>query len=193
MKKFLAAKSYLILLLVVLICSLKGYAQPKAVIKGKVTEAATGKPIGGVSVTEVNDNDRQINGVSTDETGVFTVRVADIKNKLRFSYIGFATKTAAIGNRTTINIALGSDTSNSGDVVVLSRKSSDVVSTGITSTAKRDLTGAVASIQASVLENQPVTSVEQMIQGRAAGVQVVASSGDPGAGFDIRIRGAASL
>lgn len=164
------------------------------VIKGKVTEHGSGKPMPGVTLVEVNENDRQLNGISTDEDGNYSIRVGSTKNKLRFSYINFESKTESINGRNVINVALTRDSAKDkdNDVVVVFKQDSKV-QTGFTSVAKRDLIGSVASINADVLAQQPATSIDQMIQGRAAGVQVVTSSGDPGAGVDIRIRGAGSV
>jgi TonB-linked SusC/RagA family outer membrane protein len=171
----------------------KAAAQSGTVVKGKITEGTSAKPLEGVTVVEVNENDRQLNGTSTDTHGNYSIRVTSTKNKLRFSFIGFETRVESIGSRTSIDVALNRDTGNQfGDVIVLASKGVQVA-TGFTNTNKRDLTGAVSSIKSTVLAEEPVTSIDQMIQGRAAGVQVVTNSGDPGAGVDIRIRGASSL
>lgn len=163
-------------------------------VKGRVTEGKSGSPLAGVTVVEVNQNDRQVNGVNTDNDGYYSLHVSSPSNKLRFSFIGYATKTENINGRSTINVQLAHDTTKGGldEVVVVGRRQ-DQVSNGYGTTSKRDMIGSVSTIKADVFETQPVTSVDQMIQGRAAGVQVVSNSGDPGAGVDIRIRGAGSI
>jgi TonB-linked SusC/RagA family outer membrane protein len=180
----------LLLLLLFGIVSM-GAGQTKIIVRGKVTEAQTGKPLAGASVVEVNANDRQVSGASTDEDGSYVLRVSDTKDSIRIAFIGFETRTELIGSRTRINMTLSSDVGKSMDIVVVSN--TERVSTGFVTTSKRDLTGAVSSIKSTVIAEEPVTSIDQMIQGRAAGVQVVSSSGDPGAGVDIRIRGASSV
>jgi TonB-dependent starch-binding outer membrane protein SusC len=161
-------------------------------VRGKVTESGSG--MSGVTVVEVNQNDRQVNGSNTDKDGNYTIRVSDPANRLRFSFVGFTTRTEAINGRSTIDISLVRDTSTGSmaDVVVVARRG-EQINTGIGSTPKRDLIGAVSSIKAEVLAEQTVSSIDQMIQGRAAGVQIVSNSGEPGAGVDIRIRGAGSI
>ena len=192
-KKFFIAQTCFAVMLIFLAATFKTVAQSGVVIKGKVTEGTSVKPLEGVTVVEVNESDRQLNGTSTDARGNYIIKVTDAKNKLRFSFIGFETKTEPIGSRTSIDIVLGRDTSGQfNDVIVLGSRGGQV-STGFTNVNKRDLTGAISSIKSTVFSEQPVTSIDQMIQGRAAGVQVVTSSGDPGAGVDIRIRGASSL
>lgn len=192
-KQFFIRPCCLAVMLLSLTTTFQASAQSVTIIKGKVTEGASVKPLEGVTVVEVNENDRQLNGTVTDAHGNYSLRVTDTKNKLRFSFIGFETRVEPIGGRTAINMTLNRDTSKQyGDVIVLASKGVKV-STGFTDVNKRDLTGAVSSIKSTVLAEEPVTSIDQMIQGRAAGVQVVTSSGDPGAGVDIRIRGASSL
>jgi TonB-linked SusC/RagA family outer membrane protein len=171
---------------------LEVHAQTPVIIKGRVTEK-NGDPIAGVTVVEVNPNDRQVTGANTDAKGNFSIRVSDPANRLRFSFIGFATRTEAIGSRTTIDVQLAPDAGLSmTDVIVLGRKT-DQVSNGFGTTSKRDLIGAVSTVKGEMLADQPATSIDQMLQGRAAGVLVVTNSGDPGAGVDIRIRGAGSI
>ncbi len=196
MKKPYLLTSCLVLLLLFFSASatLFGQASTSAVIKGKVTEHGANKPMPGVTVVEVNENDRQLNGISTDEDGNYSLRVSSTKNKLRFSFINFESKTEAIGSRTVVNVSLTSDTSkNKDNEVTVVYKKDNRVQTGFTSIDKRDLIGSVTSVTADVLAQQPATSIDQMLQGRAAGVQVVTNSGDPGSGVDIRIRGAGSV
>jgi TonB-dependent starch-binding outer membrane protein SusC len=192
MKKIIQNKWPLALLSAFLICA-DVSAQTPVTIKGRVTEKGKGHAIDAVTVVEVNENDRQVNGANTDANGNYTIRVSNTANRLRYSFIGYETKTEAIGARAIINVQLVRDTGQSmSDVVVLARRT-DQVSNGFGSTSKRDLIGAVSSVKGEVLQDQPATSIDQMLQGRAAGVQIVTNSGDPGAGVDIRIRGAGSI
>jgi TonB-linked SusC/RagA family outer membrane protein len=189
----LIPNKWLIVLMTILVTCQAAHAQTPVTIKGRVTEKSKGAAIDGVTIVEVNENDRQVNGANTDANGNYTIRISNTANRLRFSFIGYESKTENIGSRSLINIQLVRDSGQSmSDVVVLARRS-DQVSNGFGNTAKRDLIGAVSSIKGEVLADQPATSIDQMIQGRAAGVQIVTNSGDPGAGVDIRIRGAGSI
>ncbi|MGC4102394.1 SusC/RagA family TonB-linked outer membrane protein [Ferruginibacter sp.] len=186
-------KCFLALLVIMVGFNVQVSAQTKVEIKGRVTDAATGKALGGASITEINANDRQVSGVSADNEGNYSLRITDTKNKMRFAFLGYESKVVEINGRTAINVSLMRDTSNKMDAVIVTYTKTQKVSNGFVSTAKRDLTGSVVSIKSDVIAEQPATSIDQMIQGRAAGVQVVSSSGDPGAGVDIRIRGASSI
>jgi TonB-linked SusC/RagA family outer membrane protein len=181
------------LLAALLVLHGQAHAQTPVTIKGRVTDKNKSLAIQGVTVVEVNENDRQLNGADTDANGIFTIRVSNTANRLRFSFIGYESKTEAIGTRAIINVQLARDSGQSmEDVIVLARRT-DQVSNGFGNTSRRDLIGAVSSVKGEVLADQPATSIDQMLQGRAAGVQIVTNSGDPGAGVDIRIRGAGSI
>jgi TonB-linked SusC/RagA family outer membrane protein len=160
-------------------------------IKGKVRESPSGITLPGVSVVEVNENGRQVNGVITDADGAYAIKLISATNKLRFSYISMKTKTESISGRSVINVSL--EAANELTEVLISAKKGYAASTGYVNTPKRDLIGAVSSLKAETIANEPATSIDQMMQGRLAGVQIVSESGDPGAGTDIRIRGVGTI
>ena len=192
MNTVLRKKWLFTLVLITVLGCINAIAQTE--VKGRITKSDTNDPLQGVTVVEVNQNDRQVNGTNTDAAGNYSLKIGNPSNRLRFSFIGFVTKTENIGGRSVINVLLEHDSAKGSmsDVVIVGIRS-EAVSNGFTSTSKRDMIGAVSSIKAEILMDQPVTSIDQMIQGRAAGVQVVTNSGDPGAGVDIRIRGAGSV
>ena len=107
----------------------------------------------------------------------------DANAKLSFSFIGFTTQEVAVGSQKNINIILLDDAQALSEIVV----------TGYGTQRKSDLMGAVSSIKSEALRELPVTSVEQALQGRMTGVQVQQSSGHPGAGISIRVRGVTSI
>jgi TonB-dependent SusC/RagA subfamily outer membrane receptor len=102
---------------------------------------------------------------------------------LEFSYLGFVSQNVAIGSKTAINIALVTDATQLSEIVV----------TGYGTQRRADFTGSQASVKAADIANTPILSPEQALQGRAAGVQVTQSSGTPGGGISIRIRGTSSI
>ena len=120
-------------------------------------------------------------GVSTDFDGNFTIQ-ADSQSILVFSYIGYAAKEVEVGNQTQINV-----------ILELDNQLDEVVVIGYGTTTKSDLTGSVASVSAEEITQVPSSRVDQVLQGRAAGVQVTQASGAPGAGTAIRVRGGNSI
>lgn len=144
-------------------------------VSGTVT--ADGQPLPGATVILKGTSQ----GTSTDFDGNFTID-ANAQSVLVISYIGYSTKEVLVGNQTQINVALTQD--NTLDEVVV---------IGYGTQRKSDLTGSVSSVSAEDITAVPVSRVDQALQGRAAGVQVTQTSGAPGAGTSIRIRGGNSI
>jgi TonB-linked SusC/RagA family outer membrane protein len=115
----------------------------------------------------------------TNSSGAFKFSIPELKGTLVFSYTGFVTKEVTITTATVYNVKLESSTSTLDDVIVV----------GYGSTTKRDLTGAVGSVNIVDLQKAPVASFEEALAGRLAGVYVSASDGQPGAPLQITIRG----
>ncbi|MGB5553462.1 MAG: TonB-dependent receptor [Flavobacteriaceae bacterium] len=120
-------------------------------------------------------------GVSTDFDGNYTIE-AGPDDTLQFSYIGYAAQEIAVGTQNQINVTL-----------IAGNELDEVVVIGYGTTTKSDLTGSVASVDAEDIANIPSSRVDQVLQGRAAGVQVTQTSGAPGAGTSIRVRGGNSI
>lgn len=166
------------MLLLLAICGLPAlsYAQTRTVT-GTVTDA-TGEPLIGVSVQAVDGNA----GVVTDVDGNYTIKIAQSVGKLRFTYVGYTPKTADItGNR--LDVVLEEDNKVLDEVVVI----------GYGTRKKDDLTGAVASVGEKDFNKGVISSPEELINGKIAGVQITNSGGSPNGGTTIRVRGGASL
>ena len=122
------------------------------------------------------------NGAVTDFDGNFSIS-ASSSDVLEISFLGFVTQSVTVGNQTLINVTLAVDAAQLDEVVVIGY-----------GTAKRsDLTESVTQVTAKSFEEQPVTRVEEALQGRTAGVSVARANGAPGAGAKIRIRGVNSI
>lgn len=147
-------------------------------VRGKITSDA-GEALPGVTVVVKGTT----NGTTADADGNFSLQVADPNATLVVSYIGYTAQEIPLQGRTTINVSLAADTKALSEVVVV----------GYGEQSRRDLTGAIASVSGKDLEDVPLTSVDAMIQGRAAGVQVTTASGAPGAGIQVKIRGNTSI
>ncbi len=118
-------------------------------------------------------------GVATDADGNFSLELQAGETVLIISSIGYKTQTIALGDRTSINVVLESDAVSLEEVVVI----------GYGTVRKSDLTGSVSSIRGKELNTVPSINPMQSLQGKIAGVQVASSSGAPGAGTYVRIRG----
>ncbi len=146
-------------------------------VKGKVTDAETGDALPGVNILVKGST----NGISTDANGEYQLTVSSDKDVLVYSFIGYLTYEIMVANQTTINIKLESDVKALEEVVVV----------GYGTQKKADLTGAVGGIRGDDvgITSKPVTSADQVLAGRVAGVNISNRSGDPGAPITVRIRG----
>ena len=172
---YLSIRRYTFLLL--LLASSVAMAQER-VVSGKVTSSDDGSGIPGANI--------QIKGTSsgtvTDADGNFKVNAAN-NATLVFSFVGYVTQEVVVGAQSTIAVSLQSDITSLSEVVVV----------GYGSVEKKDATGATVSLKPENFNEGVIVSPEQLIQGRAAGVQITSSSGEPGAGVNIRIRGTSSV
>jgi TonB-linked SusC/RagA family outer membrane protein len=162
----------------------------QTVLRGKVTDKS-GKPIQGVSVSELDADNRIVKGAQTDVAGNYVLNNANgAKNRISVSFIGYKTITQKISGRTSINITLEEQQGDLGEVVITARPTS---SNGMMNIPEKNLTTAVAKINAKEMEEMQAPSIDQALQGRLSGVDITASSGDPGAAMNIRIRGVSSI
>ncbi|CAN5268143.1 TonB-dependent receptor [soil metagenome] len=147
-------------------------------ISGKVVdEKGSGLP--GVSVVVKGSTQ----GTNTDATGNFKIVAPNTSSTLVFSFVGYAKKEVVIGNQTSINVTLAPDDQTLNEVVVV----------GYGSQLKKEITGAVQTVSAAEIKDLPVTQIGQKLQGRLAGVQINQTTGKPGQGISIRIRGQVSV
>lgn len=171
MNKILKIK--LLLLLALSFYLLPALAQDSKTVSGVITDMM-GEPIIGVNVTERGTS----NGTITDLSGAFTLKVST-RSTLAITYIGFLTVEIPVGNQTTINVRLKEDTQSLDEVVVV----------GYGTQKKVNLTGSVSSVSATDLANKPVAMTSQAIAGLAPGLSVLQTSGRPGTGATVKIRG----
>ncbi len=147
-------------------------------ISGTITDQ-DGVSLPGASVIEKGTT----NGTTSDFDGNYSIEVADSDVVLVFSYIGFGTKELNVGTQSTLNVSLKPSAAQLDDVVVI----------GYGTQKAKNITSAVASIRAEAIKDQPVISFDQAIAGKLAGVQITESSGAPGQGARIRVRGTSSI
>ncbi|MBR1541886.1 MAG: TonB-dependent receptor [Bacteroidaceae bacterium] len=162
--------------LVVLLCMIPIVTYAQNTIKGTVSDSQG--PIIGATVKVKGAN----TGAITDFDGNYTIQ-ANPSQTLIFSYVGYETKEVKVGYQKTIDVLLQEDSELLGEVVVV----------GYGTMRKSDLTGAVTQVDEKAFEKSISTSIDQVLQGRAAGVQIQANTGTPGGSSTIRIRGTNSL
>ena len=156
--------------------SANGFAQ--TVIKGNVTDN-TGEPIIGASVIEQGTN----TGGVTDLDGNFTITLTGNSKKLKISYVGMKPQLVNVAGKSTINVKLEDDSNSLNDVVVI----------GYGAVKKKDLTGAVATVDNKALTQVPVASASEALTGKMPGVQITTTEGSPDADVKIRVRGGGSI
>lgn len=122
-------------------------------------------------------------GTTTDFDGNYTLNDVPADAVLVFSFVGYETQEIAVDGRSEINVNLATDASELEEVVLI----------GYGQTTVRDATGAVASVSAEEFNKGNISSPEELIQGKTAGVQITQASGEPGAGVALRIRGTTSV
>ena len=171
--RFLKRTLGVVLLLCMLPCG--AYAQ-KITVKGTVS-AADGPVIGATVKVKGAQG-----GTITDYDGNFTIE-AQSNSTLVISYVGYQTQEVKVAGRRTVNVTLSEDAALLNEVVVV----------GYGTMRKSDLTGAVTQVDNKAFEKSVSTSIDQVLQGRAAGVQIQANTGTPGGSSTIRIRGTNSL
>src|SRR5512133_555583 len=168
-----------LLLVFFVLCGLllSASAQQKTVT-GTVISSDDGLPVIGATVQVKGTT----NGVATDLNGLYSIQAAE-GQVLVIRFTGLRTQEIIVGANATINVTLQSDLLNLDEVIV--------VAYGV---QKREAsTGSVSEVKSAGLQNIPETSIEKMLAGKVAGVQVTATSGQPGASTQIRIRGISSI
>lgn len=177
-KRFTVPQKQLLLsicTLLLLLVTTASFAQQ--LVKGKVT-TKDGEALVGVNVT-VKGTTR---GTTTEADGTYKVEASNSAT-LVFSYIGYLPVEMAVGSQQTINVTLKVDDKILNEVVVV----------GYGSQTKKEVTGAVQTISAKEIRDMPVSQIGQKLQGQVAGVQINQTTGRPGQGMNIRIRGQLSV
>ncbi|MFC2138222.1 SusC/RagA family TonB-linked outer membrane protein [Bacteroidota bacterium] len=147
-------------------------------ITGTVTDGATGEPLPGVSIIVKGT----AHGTITDLDGNYAIKV-DPGSALIFSFLGYLDEEVVISDQTTVNISLEEDVIGLEEIIV----------TGYGVQKKSDVTGSIASVSSEQIEEVKISSVDQALQGLAAGVNIIPRSGRPGESAVIQIRGLTSI
>ncbi|MEW2921350.1 SusC/RagA family TonB-linked outer membrane protein [Muricauda sp. ANG21] len=162
------------LFLLIFFTSSLGYTlSAQSTVSGTITDESTNQPILGVNIVVKGSS----TGTTSDFDGNYAIS-AEIGDILIFSYIGYRTQEISVSDET-LNVVLQEDTANLDEVVVI----------GYGTTTVRDATGAIEKVDTDEFNNGAITSPEQLITGKTAGVSVIPPGGQPGQAGTIRIRG----
>ncbi len=163
------------------------YGQASSIVRGVVSDTS-GETLIGAAVQEVDVNGRVYSSVNTDINGEFSMNVKNPKNKLLVSYVGC--KSQKFDIKPKMNIVLESSSNELKGVEVVASAMSHDNSMPI---PMREISGATQSINTKAFEGIAVTSIDDALQGRLAGLDIVSASGDLGSGSSMRIRGSGSI
>lgn len=162
-------------------------AAQKIMVSGKVTDDF-GEVIG-CSVAEIDASNRVVGGTTTNMQGSYVLAVKNVNNKLRFSYVGYQTETREIGSNRKINVHLKDNTiALKGTTITAKKRSSDTTF----DIPEREVSMAMTTFDMKEVEGISVTSVDDALQGRIPGLDIV-GSGTPGQGGQMRIRGTTTI
>ncbi|MEM6783456.1 MAG: carboxypeptidase-like regulatory domain-containing protein, partial [Bacteroidota bacterium] len=148
-------------------------------VSGVVTDADTGDPLPGVNIIIQGTS----TGTVTSLDGEYGLTVPGPEAVLVFSYVGYLTFETVVGSRTDIDVALEEDSALIDEVIVV----------GYGTQRRGDVTSSVASVDVDDANVGVTTNVDELIQGRVSGVQVIDNNGEPGGGVSVRIRGGTSI
>jgi len=177
---YLFFKNFLLLFFVFAFCSIgRLNAQNNSnAITGKVLDE-NGKALSGVTITVKGSSVKSV----TNDDGTYTIPITSRKGSLVFSSVGYLPQEISIGNKAIVNVSMG----------IAQKAMDEVVVVGYGSQRKKDMTGAVAQLDASKFKERPISQVAEAMQGQLAGVQVRSTTGQPGAAVQIKVRGTASV
>lgn len=186
---------YKFVIILCLCCATPGLLSAQAtkvMIRGVITAEFDKEPLPGANVLLVNKDNRVTGHATTDMDGNYSMLVeVRAGDKLSVSYTGMKTNSTPVKGNTTINIALEEDAVMLEGAVITAKKK---ISNGLMNINERDLTTSATRISiADLADNMSGAGVDDALQGRIAGVDIVAGTGAPGAGMSIRIRGTTSI
>lgn len=174
-----SCKKSILIFLLTICTSYIAFAQNRQ-ITGKVTTSDDGAAMPGVTVKIKGTGE----GVTTDIGGSYKIS-APASATLVFSFIGYTAQEVVVGGNSVINVKLSPDINTLSEVAV--------VSVGYGTQKRTDLSGSISSVSGATLDKLPSTSLDQALQGRAAGVQVTNNDASPGGNITVLIRGVGSL
>ncbi|MBO4721075.1 MAG: SusC/RagA family TonB-linked outer membrane protein [Prevotella sp.] len=179
-------KKYIMLLALMAVTAISAQAQEITSVHGNVSDEMG--PLMGATVCEIDGNGRIIESAVTDLNGNFTMKVRNQKDKIRFSYVGMKTITQSI-NKTNFKIVM-TDNTTIAPVTIQSKRR---VGGNNLPIPQREVANATQNFSMKEVEGLSFTTIDEAMQGRIAGLDIIGNSGDLGSGSTMRLRGASSL
>ncbi|WP_231389928.1 SusC/RagA family TonB-linked outer membrane protein [Sphingobacterium pedocola] len=174
------------------LCCFSLFAQQKQIV-GKVYDQSLANPFGQVSILLVSGSDLILTAYKSESDGSFKAQVPSNAVKIIFSTVGYSKQEFILATLSEkLDVVMKVDDNQIEEVEITAQVKPDA-DLGFVNINKRELSSSIASIDMKGIENLPVVSVDQFLQGMAPGLQVVSNSGDPGAAASIRIRGISSI
>nr|WP_295921557.1 TonB-dependent receptor [uncultured Dyadobacter sp.] len=159
---------------------LQQYVLPTEIqLRGTVSSSDGQGTLPGVSIVVKGTSQ----GTTTDGNGKFEITVPNVESALVFSFVGYVSQEIVVGNRTEINVTLQADNKALSELVVV----------GYGTQKRVNLTGAVSQVQAKDLENRPLNNMSQILQGMVPNLNITFSTGQPGKGGALNVRGETSI
>jgi len=175
-------------LALLLMTTLTVFAQENAIVTGKVYD--DDGPLMMVIVLETDENDRITAATTTDVNGMFSLRIKNKKDIIKVSCLGYKTQLLPIGDKKFFDIKMVTDSRILEDAVITGTR---IESYGGLSIPDREISSSVQTISAKEFEGLAVSSIDEALQGRISGLDIVFNSGDLGAGTSMRLRGVSSI
>lgn len=179
----------LVILGLFLFASTSLLAQEKTLIRGTVI-GSDGDPLVRATITERDKDNRILSSAVTDIDGNYSINVLNTNNNLSFRYIGYKEKIIVPGTQTVLEVILEDASITTNEVTITAKAQRNLGGLGID---ERDLSMAMSKINAEELEGLHTASIDDALQGRMSGVDIVGTTGNPGAGMAIRVRGLTSM
>ena len=176
---------YILLSLLCILC-LRVSAQQISSVRGTVADEYG--PIVGVAVCEMDANNRIIENTVTDVNGNFSMHITNSKDRLRFSYVGYKTQWSPI-DRTEYNITMKSENVIKEVSVTAKRR----LNSGGLAIPEREISYSTQTISTKEFEGLGMNTIDEALQGRISGLDIVAVSGNLGSGTTMRLRGATTV
>lgn len=175
-----------IIFVLAMLSLMNSFAQNKTIIRGRVIDKADKTTIIGANIIEYNRENRVINGTITNVNGDFVLQLIDPGNVVSVSVIGYTTQTIKVDPSRAIIVELSSSDIQIGEITVTAQAQT---SNRLTNIEERDNASSTVKIDLIEMHNEGIVSAADALQGKVSGLDIISSSGDPGSGSSLVIRG----